>query len=260
VSPQPITVAAVTARGSVRQTNQDTVLVLDWISQADEPRLLRMHASVAPPAVLAVADGLGGHRAGELASRLAVQEIARRGAGWAGEPAVRDGLSAVDQVLAAVAANDPETAGMATTIAGIALTPAGMVAFNVGDSRVYQIVEGYPEQLSVDDAVTVPDGVPTGRITQALGDGGSAPPHPHTRPVPVVGDLARILICSDGLSGVLTVDQLRKLCRQPDLDELVRGLLAAVYDAGAPDNVSIIAADLQHQLRPDEPATSPGAS
>jgi PPM family protein phosphatase len=138
--------------------------------------------------VLAVVDGLGGHRARKLASRLAVQKIARRGAGWSGEPAVRDGLFAVDQVLAAVAANDPATAGMATTVAGIALTPAGMIAFNVGDSRVYQIVEGYPEQLSVDDAVTVPDGAPTGCITQALGDGGSSPPRPHTRPVPVVGD------------------------------------------------------------------------
>ena len=251
-----MTVAAVTARGSVRQTNQDTLLVLDWISQADEPRPLCMQASVAPPAVLAVADGLGGHRAGELASRLAAQEIARRGAGWAGEPAVRDGLSAVNQVLAAVAANDPETAGMATTVAGIALTSAGMVAFNVGDSRVYQIVEGYPEQLSVDDAVTVPDGAPTGRITQALGDGGS-PPRPHTRPVPVVGEKARILICSDGLSGVLPLNQLRKLCRQPDLDELVRGLLEAAFDAGAPDNVSIIAADLYHP-RPADPTTPTG--
>jgi hypothetical protein len=66
----------------------------------------------------------------------------------------------------------------------------------------------------------------------------------HTGPVTFVDGHARTIICSDGLTGVLAIDQLRKCCRPSDLDELVQGLLAVVYDAGAPDNVSIIAADL----------------
>jgi protein phosphatase len=239
-----VRVCAVTGRGRVRSANEDALLVGGWVNQASEPELTTLefaYTSDRPP-VIAVADGLGGHPAGALASRLALADVAARASEWTDEAAVRQGLTEVGRTVLEVGSRDPATWGMATTIAGMVLDKDRARCFNVGDSRVYRVVAGYPEQVSVDHAVLGPDGTPSGRVTQALGDPPDQAGGAHVATVPVEpGD--RFLVCSDGLTGPVPVAVLRQLLREPDLTCLVDRLLAATHQAGAPDNVSIIVID-----------------
>lgn len=237
--------AAVTGRGLLRGANEDALLLLGWVCQTDRPQPVVISAEVGPPAVVvAVADGLGGHAAGALASRLAVQEIAARADGWDGPDAVRDGLRAVDHGLYAAAEGDARLSGMGTTVAGIVVGGREVLWFSVGDSRVYLVVDGYPEQLSTDDAVATPSGEASGRVTQALGGGPGFRLQPHVEAVPGgEGDL-RLLLCTDGLTGVVGRDELRRACREADAPTVTRLLFDAAHHAGAPDNVSVVVVDV----------------
>jgi serine/threonine protein phosphatase PrpC len=228
-----VRVTALTARGIVRQANQDAVVAADWLSQAAEPRVVELAAD-GPLLLFAVADGLGGHNAGDLASRLAVGDLVARYPGWTSAEAVRAGLIAVSETLHHTAARAPATAGMRTTVAGLLLAASGARVFNVGDSRVYRITDGYLEQLSVDHA--------SGRstLTQALGDtpGGL---DPHVGDAPAQG---RYLLCTDGVHGVLDERVLRRSCRLDDAAKLVEALRDEVYAEGAPDNLSLLVVDV----------------
>ncbi|GAA4609017.1 protein phosphatase [Actinoplanes octamycinicus] len=227
-------VTALTARGSVRAGNQDAVLVAGWTSQAAEPRIVELTTD-GPPLLFAVADGLGGHNAGDLASRLAVGDLVARHPGWDTAEAVHAGLIAVSEKLHHTAARAPATAGMRTTVAGLLLHAGGARIFNVGDSRVYRITDGYLEQVSVDHA--------SGRstLTQALGDtpGGL---DPYVRDTPAEG---RYLLCTDGVHGVLDDRVLRRSCRLDDAAKLVEALRDEAYAEGAPDNLSILVVDIR---------------
>jgi protein phosphatase len=248
---KPVPVCAVTTTGKVRTANQDAVLVGGWLSQAQDARPAVLHVPFDPPVVCAVADGLGGHQAGDLASRMALAEVVALSPQWTDADAIRDGLAAVDRLLSATGARDARTHGMATTVAGVVLGPDRVWWFNVGDSRVYLITDGYAEQASVDDAVVGADGEPTGRVTQVLGGTADAPLAPHVSEIPGAAG-TRVLLCSDGLTGPVPRKQLRRLCREPGLEAMVTGLLDAAYAAGATDNVSIIALDLPEILdRPE---------
>lgn len=237
-------VMAVTGRGLVRETNEDAVLVLSWSSQSAAPQPMAFQAAVDLPATVAVADGLGGHTAGALASRLALQEVDRRSAGWGDAETVRAGLVAVDATLHAAAEQDGRLHGMGTTIAGIVVCEQDVLCFNVGDSRAYLVVDGYPEQVSTDDALMAPDGEPSGRVTQALGGGPAYRLDPHVVAVPGGAGSCRILLCTDGVTGPVGVAGLRLACQEGEPAKLAERLVTAAYRAGAPDNLSIVVVDL----------------
>ncbi|MFG1802918.1 PP2C family protein-serine/threonine phosphatase [Micromonospora carbonacea] len=234
-----VRVCAVTARGAVRTGNEDAVLVLDWISQSPRARVTDLTTAWTPPLACAVADGLGGHRAGELASRLAAADLANRYIAWDSPRAVHDGIVAVGRALHDTAARQPGTAGMRTTIAGVLLTGDGAYVFNVGDSRAYRITDGYLEQLSVDDSG--PDGA---TVTQCLGDPPAAPLAPHVALASLDPAGARFLLCTDGVHGQLDERRLRAICRTPDPRALVETLRDEVYAAGAADNLTAVVVDV----------------
>jgi protein phosphatase len=242
-------VCAVTTTGKVRTANQDAVLVGGWLSQTEDARPTMLQLPFDPPVVCAVADGLGGHLAGDLASRLALVEVATICPQWTDVDAIREGLTAVDQLLSTTGERDARTHGMATTIAGVVLGPDRVWWFNVGDSRVYLVTDGRAEQASVDDAVFGANGQPTGRVTQVLGGTAGVPLAPHVSEIPG-GPGSRVLLCSDGLTGLVPRRELRRLCREPDLEAMVTGLYDAAYAAGATDNVSIVALDLPEFTAP----------
>ena len=108
--------------------------------------------------LVAVADGMGGHAAGEVASRLAVEALREIGeSAEAGELRPKDVLDAVQAANHAIlqsAARNPEQTGMATTLAGLARVTVGgsphWAVFNIGDSRVYRVVDGRLTQVSTD--------------------------------------------------------------------------------------------------------------
>lgn len=236
-------VTAVTHRGRVRAHNEDTIVVDGWMrgESMDAPRR-SVHDVAAAPLVL-VADGMGGHVGGREASRRAAQGLVRLVRGDAGPTEVAGALRAVNRELFAAADDDPTLRGMGTTVAGIAAMRGRTVWFNVGDSRVYSVRQGFVRQLSVDD---VPAGAASGsgRITQALG-GADA----YLEINPHVGSEStrkgrRYLLCSDGLTDVLSLRTIERALSDDDRS-LVGELLESTLAAGAPDNVSIVLARIR---------------
>jgi serine/threonine protein phosphatase PrpC len=231
-----IRVTAFTDQGLVRSRNEDAVLVGPWLSQSKRGVLTTMLLPGEQPTVVAVADGIGGHTAGNLASWHALALVARGAAEWSDADAIRTGIREVNENLAALG-ETPELYGLGTTIAGIAFTPDTAYVFNVGDSRVYRLGSAEPEVLSVDDALVDDEGNPTNVITQALGDG-QEPPEPHVRDLPIGS--ARYLLCSDGISSVIPREQLARAVGQADAASAAQSLIDAARENGATDNFSFL--------------------
>ena len=213
--------------------------------------------------VFVVADGMGGHAAGEVASRIAVEALVELADHAVVQ--VRDIVGQVEEAnrrILASAARHPEQTGMGTTVTGLALVSDGgsrhWAVFNIGDSRVYRCLDGELSQVTVDHSEVwelVERGLITpeeahhhpGRniVTRSLGrdpmgvvDTWVFPPYP--------GEV--FVICSDGLSNELTREQIEAVLAehhgaQDAADELVR---RAVH-AGGRDNVTAIVVAVQGQ-------------
>src|SRR5579875_366433 len=236
-------IAAFTHRGRVRRRNEDTVVVGDWISPPDmaEPRAARF--SLSAPLLCAVADGLGGHRAGEVASRRAAEMFAAAVAELTSTEGVVACLGCINDALYRAMADDPARAGMGTTIVGIVLATR-MVWFNIGDSRLYRFRGGELTQVSIDYTTAAP---PTGMLTQCLGGAmHGAPVRPHVGGFPAAGGL-RLLLCSDGLTDMLEDADIADCLSLPPA-EAVAELFDLAMRAGGLDNVSIVLASLDERL------------
>ena len=215
-----------------------------------------------------VADGMGGHVAGEVASRIAVDTIqtfigethgADKNRTWPFpfEPAISlDGnrlkaaFRLANRRIAAAMGDDESLRGMATTCAAVLVGKNGPVVAHVGDSRVYlwrgaalrQVTEDHSwvgEQvragvLSDDDARRHPW---RNVVTRALAGGDD--PEVDVADLPLqAGD--RLVLCSDGLSGVVSPEKLSELVgNSPSLDEACKALIAAANAAGGPDNITV---------------------
>ena len=209
-------------------------------------------AAFATPRLAAVADGVGGHAAGEVASRVVIGVLAGFEKSWV------DG--SLDEALARAVAdgNDriaffmecrPETAGMGTTLTAVALHGDYVVA-NIGDSRTYLLRDGELRRLTRDDSylqelldagVVTPEAArahPHRNLVTAALDGAPGRVPTITRVPARAGD--RLLLCSDGVSDVLDEPQIAELLvREDAADALVR----AALEAGARDNVTAVVAD-----------------
>ncbi|WP_427016820.1 PP2C family protein-serine/threonine phosphatase [Pseudarthrobacter sp. P1] len=233
---------------------------LAWGSATDRGlrRELNEDAFIAADPLFAVADGMGGHEAGEVASRECIQVL-----GTAAElaPGTRhataaDLLRAVREADARIRAKANSRAG--TTVSGVVLTEAAGVAqwlvFNVGDSRTYRLGAGGLAQVSIDHSevqelvdagyITPDEALVHPRrhvITRALGTGGDSDPDFWTMPVHA-GD--RILVCSDGLTGEVGDGQIgRILASVHDPQDAAEALVAAAVAAGGRDNITVIVVD-----------------
>ncbi len=216
-----------------------------------------------------VADGMGGHAAGEVASRMAVDAIegfigetrdADPGRVWPvpydpslGENGnrLKAAFRLANQRLDAAMAADQRLRGMATTAAAVLLgTDTPMVA-HVGDSRVYRWRGDRLAVLTADHS-WVGEQVRAGMLSDADAQhhpwrnvvtraiGGGADPEVEVAPLDIMaGD--RLLLCSDGLSAVVPHDRLEALCREGQpLQATCDALVKAANDAGGPDNVTVL--------------------
>ncbi len=230
-----IEVTAFTHAGRVRESNEDSITVTGWVSDVAMSGLRRSRHALDEPLVCAIADGLGGHNAGEVASRYAVKRLAAQSYGE-GEADVVAALAAINAELYQTMAADRSLRGMGTTVVGLLLSGECVVWFNVGDSRLYRHRDGVLQQVSVDD---VPGGRRTGMLTQSLG--GSfvfAPVEPHIgTQAPTVP--SRWLLCSDGLTDMLGVDDIAR-CMDADDEEAARSLFERAMVAGGHDNISLV--------------------
>lgn len=232
-------VCAFTHRGRVRTRNEDTVAIGSWISPPEmaAPHVIRQ--PLASPLLCAVADGMGGHRAGDVASRHATFRLAQAGAALVTAQRVRETLARIDGELQEASAKDASLAGMGTTVAGIVLGRP-LLRFNVGDSRLYRC-DGGLMQVSIDDT---PPGPRRGLLTQSLGGGGPGRPlRPHVAEEALAVP-ARFLLCSDGLTDMIGEADIADCLTLPD-EEAVLQLFDRAMAAGGTDNVSIVVVRLE---------------
>lgn len=249
--------AAATSRGLHRPRNEDALsvagaLLVDEVMPPLCGELPGPGGDGGSPAVLVVADGMGGHAQGALASREVASLIAAGRDELLTSEGCAGAVHGANLHLHGLMRGQPALAGMGTTVAGVAAHGSWLCWFNVGDTRIYRLRDGQLRQISVDDrwrAGTVHGpgdrGAPgsTHALLQALGGTRAVVPvRPHVgREALLDGD--RVLLCSDGLTDMVTDGGIAAILRScPVLAEAARLLVEAALGAGGRDNVSVILA------------------
>jgi PPM family protein phosphatase len=245
-----VAVSALSHDGLVRGHNEDSLVVGPWtLCAATTLTPQTLYFPVGDPVLVAVADGLGGHPAGDEASSLAVCHLARIGSELTDEDAIRDGVLGCNDIVYAEAARDRERTGMGTTLAGIVLTGELAFAFNVGDSRVYEY-DGGLAQLSIDDNEGPGPGERRSSVlTQSLGGrvvAATIRPHISSRPL---GDTSRYLVCTDGLTDAVDEPTIAAVLDKHEGGRAVFELWRRASEGGAPDNVTIALAEVEADVR-----------
>ena len=263
-----VTSHGITDRGLVRERNEDQFVV------AEIRRMLRIrHSSLSQPDALmgqglgqlfVVADGMGGHQGGEYASALAVasvENIVLNTIGWLfrlkGEGILsefQEALRATDRWVIEAAQRQPELKGMGTTLTVAYVTGNVLYLAHAGDSRCYLYRGGKLEQLTKDHtfvAALVQEGVITSEaaaqhtmrnvITNAVGgDKKGVEPEVHKHLL-AAGDV--LLLCSDGLTEMMTDEEIAKELRTPRSPEDLCGVLVGTANArGGTDNITVVIA------------------
>ena len=238
----------------------DEALRLSWASATDvgHRRQANEDSYVAASPLFAVADGMGGHSAGDLASAAVVQRLAEVLEADFLEP--HEIELALERATADITsiAGDSEL-GVGTTVTGAALTlqdnDAYFAVFNIGDSRVYKFESNELSQVTTDHSV-VQELVESGALTRDEAEnhpdsniitravGFNAHPFPDVWMVPVRKGL-RLLICSDGLTKEVSDDRLRlHMGAGLSTQETASALIDAALAAGGRDNVTAIVVDI----------------
>lgn len=233
-----VSAAAATDIGLVREGNEDSYLV-------DEP-------------LFAVADGMGGHRGGEVASQLAletVEKLFRKGTGDLAEQ-VREANRAVFER----SVEDRQVAGMGTTLTAALVEGDRIRLAHVGDSRAYLLRDGELRRLT-EDHTLVHRMVTEGEISET-----EAEAHPQrsvlTRAlgvdmfVDVDDDVVqvrsgdRLLLCTDGLTGMVSEDEIKEVLQDvADPSEAAERLVRAANEAGGVDNTTVVILDFSDDGR-----------
>jgi PPM family protein phosphatase len=237
-----------------------TALALEFAVRTDvgPVRANNEDAAYASPRLVAVADGVGGAAAGEVASRAAIDALKALDGRRLDRPlpeALRAAIDDGNARIGFIASCRPRTSGMSTTLTAVALGDDGYAVANVGDSRSYLLRDGALRQITRDDSL-VQRLVDTGAVTPE-----EARHHPQrslvvetldgdpARTAPAVATLAarrgdRLLLCSDGLTDYADEDAIAAALRLPDRAAAAERLVALALDAGARDNVSVVVADV----------------
>lgn len=228
--------AARSDRGLIRGNNQDSVY--------------------AGPRLLAVADGMGGHAAGDVASKVviaALQHLDDDTPSGDMLQALRQGVFDGSEHLREVIRDSPQLEGMGTTLTAILFAGGRLALCHVGDSRAYLLRDGEFSQITHDDTF-VQTLIDDGRITAE-----EANSHPQRSLLlralngqEVEPDLSmrearagdRYLLCSDGLSGVVSEETLADAMTDPDPQSTADRLIELALRSGGPDNITVIVADV----------------
>ncbi|MGA2253616.1 MAG: protein phosphatase 2C domain-containing protein [Thermoguttaceae bacterium] len=232
--------------GLRRSNNQDSLAVMPATSQV----LWQQHGDL-----FVVADGMGAHAAGELASKVSTDTIPLVYHKLVDRTPAEAVLAAVEEANSQIhnrGQSSIDFRGMGTTTTALVLLPYGALLAHVGDSRAYRLRGNRLEQLTFDHSLVwemraagqiqgqVPDYVPKNVITRSLG------PNPKVQvdlegPLPVAsGDT--FLMCSDGLSGPVKDEELGMILGSMPPGEAVRALVDLANLRGGPDNITVIVA------------------
>ncbi|MET0132365.1 MAG: protein phosphatase 2C domain-containing protein [Kibdelosporangium sp.] len=211
----------------------------------------------AGPNLLAIADGMGGHAAGEVASKVVIAALAPLDEDVPGDDLLgklHEAVVAGNDTIAELVDQDPDLEGMGTTLTAILFGGGRLGLVNIGDSRTYLMRGGEFSQITRDDSF----------VQSLLDEGRITPEEAHTHPQrslvlralvghesiePTlqvretrVGD--RYLLCSDGLSDVVTFETLADTMKIPDRQSCADKMIELALQGGGPDNVTVIVADV----------------
>jgi serine/threonine protein phosphatase PrpC len=224
-----------THQGQVRSNNEDAYLV-----DTDHE-------------LYAIADGMGGHRGGEVASHTAIEALR---AAFARGDKIDAAISNANTAVIARASGHGELEGMGTTMTAVTVAGPGELLFgHVGDSRAYLLHDGQLRRVT-DDHSLVGELVRSGRLTEE-----QAESHPQraivTRALGIETDVDvdlysvvveagdRVLICSDGLTDMLREREIERIARTArDAQQAAEDLVAAANDAGGEDNITVVVVDV----------------
>lgn len=235
---------AISDVGCVRVNNEDA-----WFTSPEE-------------ALFILADGMGGHNAGEVASQEAIKsflEVFRAEKALCSSPlgavelarCVKYGLEAANRQVYAMSRHDQALEGMGTTFCALAFTEASVVVTHVGDSRIYRMRGDELQQLTTDHSLEqellesgcyrVDEIESMGChhvLTKAVGTQKSVEPTIVSYPI-MDGDL--YMLCSDGLTDMLTEEEIKSVLLSPlTIEQRVRTLVAEAKKRGGHDNVTVI--------------------
>lgn len=225
--------------GRVRAVNQDAY----YLPEAGE-------------SFAVVADGMGGHKAGEVASAMAVSEFTRwlRCAPVPSEETVNYAVHEANRIIHRTAQRETDKSNMGTTLVAVWVDDEQVIECNVGDSRAYLLRDGSLSQISRDHSL-VGELLEEGKITKQ-----EAMHHPHknyiTRAIgtssmvqPEIRTLDRKsgdvwLLCSDGMSNYIDDGEIERiLCGQTDRERCVRQLIDMALERGGADNITVVLVD-----------------
>ena len=237
-----VSAVGMTSVGRVRVLNEDAWYAGQWL--------------------FVVADGMGGHAAGDVASAMAITQLARRDDAGINGAQVTDALVEANAAVLEHSLANPASTGLGTTVCGLARTAEGWIVFNVGDSRCYVLTKGTLRQVTVDHSEVqefVDAGVITrdqarvhpdrNVITRAVGQ--LRPPLVDLFEVPA-GEGARFLLASDGLHSEVDDQVIATICAETtDRAELAAALIRAAESAGGNDNITVIVVDDLSTAEPD---------
>ncbi len=255
--------------GKVRPNNQDQYLIARLRKSVDVLAASLPPEQGLPPAsrdgyLLLVADGMGGHAGGDRASAFVVKETIKHvveTAKWffrLDDPdeevrlrLLREALEKVDRQLIEEGENDPSLAGMGTTFTALSILGADGFIVHVGDSRAYLFHEGVLEQLTRDHTVVQelvrqglisPEDARKHRLRHVLTNALGGMPGVQGEIVKVrLADGDRLLLCTDGLHGLVSNDQIGEILRTfPSPEEACRELIDAALAQGGRDNVTVV--------------------
>jgi protein phosphatase len=254
----------------------DARLVLRYAARSDVGRLRSKNddSAYAGRHLAVVADGMGGHAGGDVASASTVLDLIHldHGAYGPGEAATQlaDEIQTANSLLSELVSANPLLAGMGTTVTAILLSGTTFAFAHIGDSRAYRLRGNDLEQVSVDHTF-VQRLINEGRLRPE-----EAETHPHKNVLMrVLGDVdaspeldlatfpavegERWLLCSDGLNYVPLPLVERTLREYDDLAECADRLIELTLAAGAPDNVTVIVADVVAAEADDDERPAPAA-
>lgn len=243
--------AAVSHVGKIRANNQDS--------------------GYAGAQLFVVADGMGGHAGGDVASALAIKRIIETDQSYPSaqdaEFALQSALMAANSLLAETVFDHQELTGMGTTVSALLRVGSELALAHIGDSRIYLLRDGELSQITADHTF-VQRLVDSGRITaeeaavhprrsvlmRVLGDVDAAPEIDTTVMATLAGD--RWMLCSDGLSSYVSDDKILSAMQSvADPDNTAKRLISLSLDNGAPDNVTVVIVDVDES--PDSSAETP---
>lgn len=225
------------------------------VAHLSDTGLVRAHnedRALALPPLLAVADGMGGAKAGEVAAQMTVDALARTGPAPSVE-LVLEAIADANREIRELSANDPDHSGMGTTVTAALVGPGEARILHVGDSRAYVVRGGTIRQVT-DDHSLVGELMRQGQlsheeaerhpsrniITRAIG----AEPTVSVDQVPLALESGDVLVlCSDGLSTMITGDEIARIVDSAtSLAAAVERLVEAALAAGGSDNVTVVLA------------------